>query len=509
MRVTQQSIGRQLIYQINRNFGRMNDLRVQVSSGKRVNDYDDDPRAVDLIKRFDSLQSYNEQYLRNASSARNFLEATDSALQSMSQALIDLRQVIQQELGPLSSPISRKAAVEAVRGKRDEVLALANQKIQGSYLFGGYRSDREPFSILGDTVTYNGDDNVPTVQLGPTLRMPVSVAGSEFMGADSAVLAGSEDLRPRIRPTTALSELNGGSGVASGFVEIRAGGGPAVTVDLSGAATVQDVLDAINGSGAGVTASITPGEDGLQLDGLGPIAVGEVLGGTVAADLGLLGSTTGDSYLGDPISPALTETTPFSEIADFDGELPLGTLRIRVADTVTDVDLSAATDFGDVRTTIQSLVPNMDLQIQNGFVVLQYDQPEPFSVESPPGDDTAATLGLVGETSPARLFDLFADVVSALEADDHDALRQTLAELEDVHANIMSQDVSIGARQSTLDQTDFLLRERAESLKSERSRVEDVDLVSAATDLGFAETAYQAALASASRIFDMSLLNYL
>lgn len=509
MRVSNMSISRQLIFEISRNYDRMNLYRLQVSSGKQINDFDDNPRAVALLKRFDALQANNTQYERNVGAARSFLEATDSALQDMSQVVVDLRELVMNELGPLSNDTSRAAGIVAVEGMREALLALANQQVQGGYLFGGYRTGTQPFSLVNEQVSYNGDSNPQSVQVGPTLRLDVTTPGSSFMGTSSASLAGSAELRPRISGTTPLTDLNGGSGVAAGSIVITAGGQPPQTVDLSAATTVQDVLDAINALSPGITASINGDESGITISGSPPMSIGELSGGSTASDLGLLGTTEASVLTGRPISPPLSLGTDLSTIPGLSGNLPLGVLRISRANEVVDIDLSGATTVGEMRTTIQSLMPDMDLEIDGGSLVLRFGLPEPFSVESPAGDPTAATLGLTGETSPTRTFELFGDVIEALRTNDRRALRQTLIELEDVHGNLLSLNVAVGSRQNTLDQNELLLRERQEGLALERSRVEDVDLINVATRLTFAETTYQASLASAAGVFNMTLLNYI
>src|SRR5438105_713389 len=68
-----------------------------------------------------------------------------------------------------------------------------------------------------------------------------------------------EPAAARLDRDTALSELNGGTGVERGRIVITQGTASA-TVDLSRAATVSDVLSAINGAaGVHVTASVSGG----------------------------------------------------------------------------------------------------------------------------------------------------------------------------------------------------------------------------------------------------------
>jgi flagellin-like hook-associated protein FlgL len=84
-----------------------------------------------------------------------------------------------------------------------------------------------------------------------------------------------------------------------------------------------------------------------------------------------------------------------------------------------------------------------------------------------------------------------------------------MVELGEVHQSVLTQLVTIGARENTLDQNESLLLEREESLRLERSRLEDVDLVDVATRLSFAEQSYQASLAASANVFRMSLLDFL
>lgn len=66
--------------------------------------------------------------------------------------------------------------------------------------------------------------------------------------------------------TALLSRLNGGDGLGElGTLQLTDSSGATATVDLSGAETIDDVLDAINASGTGITAALNGNATGIVL----------------------------------------------------------------------------------------------------------------------------------------------------------------------------------------------------------------------------------------------------
>src|SRR5690606_33056635 len=66
--------------------------------------------------------------------------------------------------------------------------------------------------------------------------------------------------------TVLLRTLNGGSGVV--LTDLRIGdrnGGPVVSVDLSGASTLDDVIRAIHGAGTGIRAAVSASGLGIEI----------------------------------------------------------------------------------------------------------------------------------------------------------------------------------------------------------------------------------------------------
>ncbi len=124
--------------------------------------------------------------------------------------------------------------------------------------------------------------------------------------ADGTTLA--FNLSEKLRPNMPLGLLNSGAGVTGGTIRITDRQGDIADIDLSGASTVQDVLDAINNAaGVDVTASIsgtsfvvTDTSLGDNEDAEHDLTI-EDISGSAAEELGLARSTISDKITGDEV----------------------------------------------------------------------------------------------------------------------------------------------------------------------------------------------------------------
>jgi flagellar hook-associated protein 2 len=135
----------------------------------------------------------------------------------------------------------------------------------------------------GDISIADGGDGKTTAT-----KFGVETAGLVAAPVDSG------DLDADIQANTSLARLNGGAGIpglANGL-KIRHGS-TTKTIGLSTATTVSDVLTAINGAGASVSASIDGAKKGLAITGtVGNKSLSiEENGGAAAAQLGIFGES--------------------------------------------------------------------------------------------------------------------------------------------------------------------------------------------------------------------------
>jgi flagellar hook-associated protein 3 FlgL len=97
-------------------------------------------------------------------------------LDLVDELLQGLRGIAMSEAGGTTE--SRQLTAEAVKNLFDQVLDLANSKLNGNYMFSGYKTQTAPFSRDDTfTVTYNGDDGEARFIVGHDTEITIDTDG--------------------------------------------------------------------------------------------------------------------------------------------------------------------------------------------------------------------------------------------------------------------------------------------------------------------------------------------
>jgi len=248
--------------------------------------------------------------------------------------------------------------------------------------------------------------------------------------------------------TVLLSSLNGGSGVRTGTVDFTRRDGNLVSVDLSDAETLSDVIRGINQAGDGaLRAEIDNGGTGIRItdltEGTGQLSVT----GELAEDLHLTGAADGEQLVsGDLQVRYISESTLLSDLNNGDG-ISYGDFTITLSTGIrTDISIDEDTDrtVGDVIRKINNLNIDVTAQINaNGDGIELVDSAEgasPMTVVEK-GGSTAGDLGIEGTADPETNV-LTGSFAVTIEIDANDTL-------DDVAQKI--NDAGIGIRASVLN----------------------------------------------------------
>jgi flagellar hook-associated protein 3 FlgL len=167
----------------------------QVSTGKRFSSASEDPISAVRVLDIERQMNLNEQYIRNADTAKSKLESTDGVLKSAANILQRIRELGVQALNDSNDANARKGIAEEVDQLNKALLGLANTRdANGESLFAGYQSDQLAFNAT--TYAYQGDTGQRSVRVGDSYLVEINEPGSAvFVTATTAatVTAGGTD----------------------------------------------------------------------------------------------------------------------------------------------------------------------------------------------------------------------------------------------------------------------------------------------------------------------------
>lgn len=348
---------------------------------------------------------------------------------------------------------------------------------------------------------------------------------------NGAITAGplvGADLDPTLDATTTLSSLFGGAGLTNPAANIViTNGTQSATINFAGASNIQDILNAINTSGAGVTARINDAGNGIDivsnLNGA-RLSIVDAPGGGTAGELGIvLGlARTKLSDLNNGVGVSTVDGDDFG-ITRSDG-------------AVIKVDISNATTLQDVVDLINNDADNTggklvaSIDAANNRLVLTDNSggSGDMVVQSTNGSYSAENLGIAGtaangpapmtlngaDLSPVgsqtqNVFSALLALRNALLANDTNAIQRAGLMVDAAKSQILGAIAEVGTREQRLELAQNRLADQKASLEKLRSETMSTNLAEAATKYQNEQTTYQAGLAVAAMLLKTSLLDYL
>ncbi|MGQ9674417.1 MAG: flagellar hook-associated protein FlgL [Chloroflexota bacterium] len=194
MRVTNRMLLSMVQYSISRASGRMGDLHAKLSTGKRVNVPSDDPPAAATALALRAAMAENEQYVKNAESAKTWLSATEAGLKNLEDTLTQAKTLAIRAANDTFSDDQVWSMAQQAEHLLQQAVQIGNATLGDDFLFAGFRVETRPFTytpgtfdpgpppsvIVSPSVTYNGDDGIMVRTVGRGVNIGVNTPGSSL-----------------------------------------------------------------------------------------------------------------------------------------------------------------------------------------------------------------------------------------------------------------------------------------------------------------------------------------
>lgn len=182
MRIPDRLMSDRVSANLNLNIQRMLQVEEQLSSGRKINRPSDDPAGASTALRIRTDLATSDQYARTVTATASRLSAADSAMGGLTDVVQRARELtVQAGNGSLGAEQLTAIATE-INQLIQHTVQIGNTNFGGQYLFAGTKTTTAPFTAAGDvpaTVTYNGNDNAITQDIGQSSQIRVDVPGDQ------------------------------------------------------------------------------------------------------------------------------------------------------------------------------------------------------------------------------------------------------------------------------------------------------------------------------------------
>lgn len=188
MRVTNKMISISMLTSVERNRELSAQLQLDIATTKKVRRPSDDPTGVVQIERLKGLIGRNDQYKSNISQIQDFLLNSASALDNITGTLEEAKELAVQGGTDTIDANARASLAGQIDQLINVLVDSANSKYRNRYLYGGtLTSGASPYTRVGDTITYNGNNNKIKGKIGFETEVSYNITGDEIFNPTGGV----------------------------------------------------------------------------------------------------------------------------------------------------------------------------------------------------------------------------------------------------------------------------------------------------------------------------------
>ena len=258
--------------------GRLQGLQTQIATGSRIPRSSEQPMDAVTLSARRELEEKVTQYQKNLGKVNERLGLVDVTLEESVNIAIRLKELFLAANTSTVTQVERMATREEILRMNETLLSLANTTdSSGDALFGGYSTGQSPFRQQSDgSVKYFGDGGEHVLSVSENIKLPTSLNGANaFMeidvdGKNKSVFQLLDGIANALFTNDTFVQdysVDATTGMSLKFNASRSQQnwsfnlvGPLGSANISGSInsdSPQEIVDAINGSSTGVTATVS------------------------------------------------------------------------------------------------------------------------------------------------------------------------------------------------------------------------------------------------------------
>jgi len=187
MRVSNKLMADTITTNLARQAKQMAKSQTSIATGKRINTASDDPIGMGKVLEYRNTISSMDQYQRNIENAQLRLKLAESVLGTVDSLLSQAK-----EIASDTSVENRAIWSTETENIRNQIIELANTKLNGHTIFSGHQTDADAFDAAG---VYQGDAGKKNYTVGDGLTVSLDADGSEIFQGTVDIFDALSDLK--------------------------------------------------------------------------------------------------------------------------------------------------------------------------------------------------------------------------------------------------------------------------------------------------------------------------
>jgi flagellar hook-associated protein 3 FlgL len=181
MRVTQNITASTFISYIHQHAENLLKTQQQIASQKRINKSSDDPIGMGQVLGYRTNLATTDQYQQNIGLGVTRLEFSEVTLDLISDLVDTTRRLAADYSGSTLSVATRQSLALQVKDLYDQVMQLANSKLNGNHIFSGHAVNTPPFTRDANfNAIYNGDDGEFRLMVSDNVEVNIVADGRKI-----------------------------------------------------------------------------------------------------------------------------------------------------------------------------------------------------------------------------------------------------------------------------------------------------------------------------------------
>lgn len=465
-RITSNMLSSNYLRNMNRNMSNMKVLQNQLASGSQIQKASENPYKASRSMQLHTEISYNKQYNENIKDISNWLDTTDTALSQMGNVFGRIETLLVSAGNVAYGEDEKTAIKDEIKEKVNELSQILNTSFDGSYIFGGTKTDSKPTTVVNGILQY-----------------------ADGAGNEVKITAYKDALGN-------ITSNNGGVNTAAVL--------PLASTDI----------DALKAERSNSATSTDRKED-----------ITKVLQAIVATPPGNVYQNgaviTSESYVNKTITLSATDITNLQkELAGLSS--PANDARIdNINSVLYDTSVLTTTQIRTYQQNIKnSTATKAQIDALNGAskVVAINQTNSDLNVDISQGISSTYNKNAIDvmefkdkSGKYINVSELLNKIITDLGTDgDVNNLSTThLKDIQSVTANLLQKRSEVGSMQNRMDSAQKNNETQNYNMTDILSKTEDIDFAQTTMEYSMMQTVYTAALQTSAKILPMTILNYL